>query len=47
MEITIKFDGNATAVYVNGRCIRAGLRPDQADTLARDLLNEAFVRPEV
>ena len=47
MEITIKFDATGVAVYQNGQCIRRDLSPEDAERLARELLNRDFARPRV
>jgi hypothetical protein len=47
MEVTLKFEGGAVAVYQNGQRIRDGLSFDEADRLLRDLLNRDFAHPHV
>jgi hypothetical protein len=50
MEILVKIDDSrrgTRSVYMNGRCIRAGLSQGEADALLRTLLDEEFRRPRL
>jgi hypothetical protein len=47
MEITIKIEKTGIAVYDDGRCVLQGSSAEEADRLARELLNRDLARPRV
>jgi|tagenome__1003787_1003787.scaffolds.fasta_scaffold16626540_2 hypothetical protein len=47
MEVSIKIESTGVAVYLDGQCVRSGLAMNEADRLARDLINQSFAHPRL
>jgi hypothetical protein len=47
MAVMLKFETEGVAVYHNGKRIREGLSPQEADTVLRELLNQELARAHI
>jgi len=47
MEVSIKIESTGVAVYLDDQCVRSGLPMNEADKLARDLINQSFAHPRL